>query len=59
MILEGIPEAIKHNETFGDYKNAFNYMREYKAKNDSLVSLRKQTTIHDLEIKYQKEKNEI
>lgn len=59
LILEGFPEAINLFETFGDYKNAFNYMREYKAKNDSLVSLRKQTTIHDLEIKYQTEKKEI
>lgn len=59
LILEGFPEAIKLFETFGDYKNAFNYMREYKAKNDSLFSLRKQTTIHDLEIKYQTEKKEI
>lgn len=59
LILEGFPEAIKLFETFGDYKNAFIYMRDYKVKNDSLVSLRKQTTIHDLEIKYQTEKKEL
>ena len=59
LILEGFPEAIKLFETFGDYKNAFTYMRDYKVKNDSLVSLRKQTTIHDLEIKYQTEKKEL
>ena len=59
LILEGYPEAIQLFETFGDYKNAFHYMREYKVKNDSLVSLRKQTTIHDLEIKYETQKKEL
>lgn len=59
LILEGFPEAIKLFETFEDYKNAFTYMREYKTKNDSLVSLRKQTAIHDLEIKYETAKKEL
>jgi len=59
LILEGFPEAIRLFETFGDYKNAFKFMREYKAKNDSLVSLQKQTVIHDLEIKYETKKKEL
>lgn len=59
LILEGFPEAIKLFETFGDYKNAFNYMRDYKEKNDSIMSLQKQSMIHDLEIKYESEKKEL
>ena len=46
------------NEKTGDYKQAFNYYKQYSKLSDSLINERKLEIIYDLESKYNKKKDE-
>lgn len=59
LILEGLPAAIDLFERFGDYKEAFKYSQIFKAKNDSVLSLKKQSAFRDVELQYETEKKEL